>query len=42
MTSRPSDLATNRPLALSSTEIDELLSMTLIANPATIDLVIIN
>jgi hypothetical protein len=24
MTSRPSDVATNRPLALSSTEIDEL------------------
>jgi hypothetical protein len=37
MTSRPPDAPTNRPLILSSTEIDELLSMTLIANLATLD-----
>jgi nitroimidazol reductase NimA-like FMN-containing flavoprotein (pyridoxamine 5'-phosphate oxidase superfamily) len=37
MTSRSPDAAANRPLALSSTEIDELLSMTLIANLATLD-----
>jgi nitroimidazol reductase NimA-like FMN-containing flavoprotein (pyridoxamine 5'-phosphate oxidase superfamily) len=38
MTSRsPPDIASNRPLVLSPTEIDELLSMTLIANLATVD-----
>lgn len=37
MTSRSPDAAANRPLILSCTEIDELLSMTLIANLATFD-----
>jgi nitroimidazol reductase NimA-like FMN-containing flavoprotein (pyridoxamine 5'-phosphate oxidase superfamily) len=38
MTSRrSSDAAANKPPVLSSTEIDELLSMTLIANLATLD-----
>lgn len=37
MTSQPPDAATNTPLVLSSTEIDELLAMTLIANLATLD-----
>ena len=37
MTSRSPDAATNKPLVLSSAEIDELLSMTLVANLATID-----
>lgn len=36
-TSRDSAASTNRPLALNSTEIDKLLSMTLIANLATLD-----
>jgi hypothetical protein len=36
-TSRDSAAPTNRPLALNSTEIDKLLSMTLIANLATLD-----
>jgi hypothetical protein len=31
------DAAANKPLVLSSAEIDELLSMTLIANLATLD-----
>lgn len=37
MTSHPPDAAENKPPALSSTEIDDLLSKTLIANMATID-----
>ena len=37
MTSRSSDAAADRPPILSSAEIDELLSMTLIANLATLD-----
>jgi nitroimidazol reductase NimA-like FMN-containing flavoprotein (pyridoxamine 5'-phosphate oxidase superfamily) len=37
MTSRSPDAAANRPLVLSPAEIDELLSMTLIANLATLD-----
>jgi nitroimidazol reductase NimA-like FMN-containing flavoprotein (pyridoxamine 5'-phosphate oxidase superfamily) len=37
MTSRSPDAAANRPLVLSSAEIDELLSMTLIANLTTLD-----
>ena len=37
MTSRSPGAETNRPLALSPAEIDELLSMTLIANLATLD-----
>ena len=37
MTSHPPDAAENKPPALSSTEIDGLLSKTLIANLATID-----
>ena len=37
MTSRSPDAATNKPLVLSSAETDELLSMTLVANLATID-----
>jgi nitroimidazol reductase NimA-like FMN-containing flavoprotein (pyridoxamine 5'-phosphate oxidase superfamily) len=37
MTSHPPDAAENKPPALSSTEIDDLLSKTLIANLATID-----
>jgi nitroimidazol reductase NimA-like FMN-containing flavoprotein (pyridoxamine 5'-phosphate oxidase superfamily) len=38
MTSRsPPDIGSNRPLVLNPTEIDELLSMTLIANLATLD-----
>lgn len=36
-TSRDSAASTNRPLELNSTEIDRLLSMTLIANLATLD-----
>jgi nitroimidazol reductase NimA-like FMN-containing flavoprotein (pyridoxamine 5'-phosphate oxidase superfamily) len=37
MTSRSPDAASNKPPVLSSNEIDELLSMTLIANLATLD-----
>ena len=37
MTSYSPDAAENKPLILSSTEIDKLLSMTLIANLATIE-----
>ena len=37
MTSASRDSAANRPLVLSPAEIDDLLSMTLIANLATID-----
>jgi nitroimidazol reductase NimA-like FMN-containing flavoprotein (pyridoxamine 5'-phosphate oxidase superfamily) len=37
MTSRSSDGAAKMPIVLSPTEIDELLSMTLIANLATLD-----
>jgi nitroimidazol reductase NimA-like FMN-containing flavoprotein (pyridoxamine 5'-phosphate oxidase superfamily) len=37
MTSRSPDAAANKPPVLSSNEIDELLSMTLIANLATLD-----
>src|SRR5919108_1233308 len=37
MTSRSSDGAANLPIVLSPTEIDKLLSMTLIANLATLD-----
>ncbi len=37
MTSSSSDTPKNRPLVLSPAEIDELLSMTLIANLATLD-----
>ena len=37
MASRSSDSAAERPPILSSAEIDELLSMTLIANLATLD-----
>ena len=37
MASRSSDSAADRPPILSSAEIDELLSMTLIANLATLD-----
>jgi nitroimidazol reductase NimA-like FMN-containing flavoprotein (pyridoxamine 5'-phosphate oxidase superfamily) len=37
MTNRSPDAAANRPLVLSPAEIDELLSMTLIANLATLD-----
>ena len=37
MTNRSPGAAANRPLALSPAEIDELLSMTLIANLATLD-----
>jgi nitroimidazol reductase NimA-like FMN-containing flavoprotein (pyridoxamine 5'-phosphate oxidase superfamily) len=37
MTSRSRDAGANRPLVLSPAEIDELLSMTLIANLATLD-----
>ena len=37
MTSPSHDSTTNRPAVLSSAEIDELLSMTLIANLATLD-----
>jgi nitroimidazol reductase NimA-like FMN-containing flavoprotein (pyridoxamine 5'-phosphate oxidase superfamily) len=37
MTSRSPDATANRPPVLSSTEIDELLSMRLIANLATLD-----
>ena len=37
MTSRSSDAASDRPPVLSSAEIDEILSMTLIANLATLD-----
>jgi general stress protein 26 len=37
MTSRSLDTAANRSLVLSSAEIDELLSVTLIANLATLD-----
>jgi nitroimidazol reductase NimA-like FMN-containing flavoprotein (pyridoxamine 5'-phosphate oxidase superfamily) len=37
MTNRSSEAAANRPLVLSRPEIDELLSMTLIANLATLD-----
>jgi nitroimidazol reductase NimA-like FMN-containing flavoprotein (pyridoxamine 5'-phosphate oxidase superfamily) len=37
MTSRAPDIASNRPLVLSPAEIDKLLSMTLIANLATLD-----
>jgi nitroimidazol reductase NimA-like FMN-containing flavoprotein (pyridoxamine 5'-phosphate oxidase superfamily) len=37
MTNRSPDAAVNKPLVLSSKEIDELLSMTLIANLATLD-----
>lgn len=37
MTSRSSDFPTQRPLVLESAEIDNLLSMTLIANLGTID-----
>ena len=37
MTNRSPDAAANKPPVLSSNEIDELLSMTLIANLATLD-----
>ena len=37
MTNRSPDGSTNRPLVLSPAEIDELLSMTLVANLATLD-----
>jgi len=37
MASRSSDAASDRPPVLSSTEIDKILSMTLIANLATLD-----
>jgi general stress protein 26 len=37
MTSRSPDAAANKPPVLSSAEIDQLLSMTLIANLATVD-----
>jgi nitroimidazol reductase NimA-like FMN-containing flavoprotein (pyridoxamine 5'-phosphate oxidase superfamily) len=37
MISHPPDIATNKPLVLSSIEIDSLLSMRLIANLATLD-----
>ena len=37
MTSPSSDSTSNMPLVLSSAEINELLSMTLIANLATLD-----
>jgi hypothetical protein len=37
MTSPSHDSAANRPLVLSPVEIDDLLSMTLIANLATLD-----
>ncbi|MGC2428850.1 MAG: hypothetical protein WA421_17590 [Nitrososphaeraceae archaeon] len=40
MTSRSPDAAANKPPVLSSNEIDEILSMTLIANLATLDLVL--
>jgi hypothetical protein len=37
MTRNSSDMAANKPPALSPAEIDELLSMTLIANLATLN-----
>jgi len=37
MTNHSPDVAANKPPVLSSAEIDELLSMTLIANLATLD-----
>ena len=37
MTSRSSDTASDRPPVLSPAEIDKILSMTLIANLATLD-----